>query len=153
MIDDFGFTNLVLWAKNFYAYEEKRYGDIYHFIFTLIKLEGRYCAIDDEDVCVRYCLICLDKLAEYYRKKGISVYWDNHYYIYNEAVRHMSVFKLKSIGEGIIWVTRDILMNTDGDVFNIPIPKYGRKYPRIGCRNNGMTYKEMARIARKTLGC
>lgn len=153
MIENFGFTNLVLWAKNFYAYEEKRYGDIYHFIYTLIKLEGQYTAIDNEDTCVRYCLICLDKLAEYYRKKGISMYWDNHYYIYNEAVRHMSVFNLKSIGEGIIWVTKSILMNTDGDVFYIPIPKYGRKYPRIGCRNNGMTYKEMARIARKTLGC
>ena len=148
---DFGFTNLVLWARGFYSYEEERYGSLSHFIYTLIKLEGRYIAFDNEEACVRYCLMCLDELAGYYRKNGISMYWDNHYGLYNEVVRCMSVYNLKSIGEAIMWVTKSILMNTDADVFCLPIPKYGRKYPRISCHHNGMTYKEMTRIARKTL--
>ena len=151
-IKDFHFYNLVLAAKYWYVREENE--SIYDFVLRLVRLEGKYVVFDHEDhkgEAVRYCLMCLDELAKYYRSNGVTKWWDNYFFMYGEIEKHLSIYGAKEYEEALIGFVFNVLMELDYTDIDLPKPIYGRGYPRL--RNyNGYTYKQMRNKADEIFG-
>lgn len=151
-IKDFHFYNLVLAAKHWYIRGENE--NIYDFILRLVKLEDKYIVFDKrEHKCeaVRYCLMCLDELARYYRSNGVTKWWDNYFTIHSEIEKYFHLYGAKEREEALIMFVFNVLMMLDKKDIDLPKPIYGRGYPRLN-NYNGYTYKQMRNMADKIFG-
>lgn len=151
-IKDFHFYNLVLAAKYWYVRDENE--SIYDFVLRLVKLEDKYAVFDHEDhkgEAVRYCLMCLDELAKYYRSNGVTKWWDNYCVMNSEIEKNLNIYGAKEYEEALIMFVFNVLMELDKIDIDLPKPIYGRGYPRL--RNyNGHTYKQMRNKADEIWG-
>jgi len=148
-IKNFHYNNLVLAAKHWYSKNEDE--NIYDFVLRLVKLEDKYIVFDHKDhkgQAVHHCLMCLDKLAKYYRSNGVTVWWDNYCTVKSEIEKYLYIYGVKEYEEAIIMFVFNVLMMLCKDVIDLPRPIYGKGYPRLNNRN-GMTYKEMNNMAGK----
>lgn len=140
-IKDFHFYNLVLAAKHWYVRGENE--SIYDFVLRLVKLEDKYIVFDKmehKSEAVRYCLMCLDELAKYFRSNGVSKWWDSY------LTMDLHIYGAKEREEALIMFVFNVLMMLDKKDIELPKPIYGKGYPRMD-NKNGMTYSEMNRIA------
>ena len=131
-IKDFHFYNLVLAAKHWYVRDDNE--SIYDFVLRLVKLEDKYVVIEDSDhkgEAVRYCLMCLDELAKYYRSNGVTKWWDNYFFMYGEIEKHLSIYGAKEYEEALIGFVFNVLMELDKIDIDLPKPIYGRGYTRL----------------------
>lgn len=148
-IKDFHFYNLVLAAKHWYIRGENE--NIYDFVLRLVKLENKYIVFDRKDhkrQAVHYCLMCLDKLAKYYRSNGITKWWDNYCTMSSEIEKFVYFYGAKEHEEALIMFVFNILMMLEGKDIDLPKPIYGKGYPRLN-NYNGFTYKHMRDVADK----
>lgn len=146
-IKDFHFYNLVLAAKHWYVRGENE--NIYDFVLRLVKLEDKYIVFDKrihKNEAVRYCLMCLDELAKYYRLNGIEKWWDNYTTMSSEIGKYLAFYGAKEYEEALIMFVFNVLMMLDKKDIDLPKPKYGRGYPRLN-NYNGFTYKQMRYMA------
>lgn len=146
-IKNFHFYNLVLAAKHWYVRGENE--SIYDFVLRLVKLEDKYIVFDKKEhkgEAVRYCLICLDELAAYYRSRGITKWWDNYCTMHSEINKYRFLYGAKEYEEALIMFVFNVLMMIDNSDIDLPKPIYGRGYPRLN-NCNGCTYKQMRNIA------
>ena len=146
-IKDFHFYNLVLAAKHWYVRGENE--SIYDFILRLVKLEDKYIVFEKREhksEAVRYCLMCLDELAKYYRSKGIEKWWDNYCALNIEIRNYINLYGAEGYEEGLIMFVFNVLLMIRNDEIDLPKPIYGRGYPRLN-NNNGYTYKQMRNMA------
>lgn len=151
-IKDFHFYNLVLAAKHWYVRGENE--SIYDFILRLVKLEDKYIVFDHKDhkgEAVRYCLMCLDELAKYFRSNGVMNWWDNYCTMEGEIQKYISLYGAKEREEALIMFVFNVLMMLDKKDIDLPKPIYGRGYPRMNYFN-GYTYKQMRNMADKIFG-
>ena len=148
-IKDFHFYNLVLAAKHWYVRGENE--NIYDFILRLVKLEDKYIVFEKREhkkEAVRYCLMCLDELAKYFRSNGVSKWWDNYYTMKCEIDKYLNIYGAECYEEAFILFVFNILMMLDKEEISLPKPIYGKGYPRF-INGNGMTYMEMNKKADK----
>lgn len=148
-IKDFHFYNLVLAAKHWYIRGENE--NIYDFVLRLVKLEDKYIVFDRKDhkgEAVRYCLMCLDELAKYYRSNGITKWWDNYCTMSSEIEKFVYFYGAEGHEEALIMFVFNILMMLEGKDIDLPKPIYGKGYPRLN-NYNGFTYKHMRDVADK----
>lgn len=146
-IKDFHFYNLVLAAKHWYVRGENE--SIYDFIVRLVKLEDKYIVFDKREhksEAVRYCLMCLDELAKYYRSNGVTKWWDNYLTMNSEIAKNLHLYGAKEREEALIMFVLNVLMRLGKNDIDLPKPIYGRGYPRLN-NLNGFTYKHMHDIA------
>ena len=151
-IKDFHFYNLVLAAKHWYVRGENE--NIYDFVLRLVKLEDKYIVFDREDhkgQAVKYCLMCLDELAKYYRSNGIEKWWDNYCTIKGEIEKYLHFYGAKEYEEAVIMFVFNVLMMLDKKSLDLPKPIYGSGYPRLN-NHNGFTYKHMRDMADSVFG-
>lgn len=151
-IKDFHFYNLVLAAKHWYVRGENE--SIYDFVLRLVRLEDKYIVFEHKDhkgEAVRYCLMCLDELAEYYRSNGVTKWWDNYLTMNSEINKYLHLYGVKEREEALIMFVFNMLMMLDKKDIDLPKPIYGKGYPRY-CHKWGMTYAEMNRIAEGFFG-
>lgn len=146
--NNFHFFNLVLGAKHWYVPNEDE--NIVHFFLRLTKLDNQYIVFseDSELECMKICLLCLDELTNFYRKKGRTMWWDNYITFVTEVAKYKRLYNAKSDAEAIILFVNGLLMMIDGKDIELPIPIYGKGFPRYS-NKPGMSYKEMNRIAQK----
>ena len=151
-IKDFHFYNLVLAAKHWYVRGENE--NIYDFVLRLVKLEDKYIVFDRGDhkgQAVKYCLMCLDELAKYYRSNGIEKWWDNYCTIKGEIEKYLHFYGAKEYEEAVIMFVFNVLMMLDKKSLDLPKPIYGSGYPRLN-NHNGFTYKHMRDMADSVFG-
>lgn len=151
-IKDFHFYNLVLAAKHWYVRGENE--SIYDFILRLVKLEDKYIVFDKREhksEAVRYCLMCLDELAKYYRSNGVTNWWDNYLTMNGEIWKYLHLYGANEREEALIMFVFNVLMMLDKKDIDLPKPIYGRGYPRLN-HYNGFTYKQMRNMADKIFG-
>lgn len=152
-IKDFHFYNLALAAKHWYVCGENE--SIYDFIFRLVKLEDKYIVFEKREhkkEAVRYCLMCLDELAKYYRSNGIENWWDNYYTMEGEIQKYIGLYGgAKEREEALIMFVFNVLVMLDKKDIDLPKPIYGRGYPRLN-NKNGFTYKHMRDMADNIFG-
>lgn len=151
-IKDFHFYNLVLAAKHWYVRDENE--NIYDFVLRLVKLEDKYPVFEHEDhkgQAVRYCLMCLDELAKYYRSNGIEKWWDNYCTLNSEIESYIHLFGAKEREEALIMFVFNVLLMLEKKNIDLPKPIYGKGYPRLK-NYNGFTYKHMRDRADSVFG-
>lgn len=151
-IKDFHFYNLVLAAKHWYVRGENE--SIYDFILRLVKLEDKYIVFDKREhksEAVRYCLMCLDELAKYYRSNGVTKWWDNYCTMNSEIAKYLHLYGANEREEALIMFIFNILMMLDKKDIDLPKPIYGKGYPRLN-NYNGYTYKQMRSRADEIFG-
>ena len=151
-IKDFHFYYLVLAAKHWYVCAENE--NIYDFVVRLVKLEDKYFVFEHGDhkgQAVRYCLMCLDELAKYFRSNGVTKWWDNYCTMKNEIEKYLDIFGAKEREEALIMFVFNVLMLLDKKEIDLPKPIYGKGYPRLS-NDNGFTYKHMCDFADKNFG-
>lgn len=151
-IKDFHFYNLVLAAKHWYVRDENE--SIYDFVLCLVRLEDKYFVFEHEDhkgQAVRYCLMCLDELAKYYRSNGIEKWWDNYCTMNFEIESYIHLYGAKEREEALIMFVFNVLLMLDKKNIDLPKPIYGKGYPRLN-NYNGFTYKHMRDMADSVFG-
>lgn len=151
-IEKFSFYYLALAAKHWYVRE--KFESIYDFVLRLVRLENKYIVFDKRDhkaEAVRYCLMCLDELAEYYRSNGVTKWWDNYLTMNSEINKFLHLYDAKEREEALILFVFNILMMLDNKDIHLPAPVYGKGYPRMD-NKNGMTYTEMRNRAKEVFG-
>lgn len=151
-IKNFHFYYLVLAAKHWYTKGENE--TLYDFVLRLVKLEDKYIVFEKREhkkEAVRYCLMCLDELAKYFRSNGVTNWWDNYCTMEGEIQKYISLYGAKEREEALIMFVFNVLMMLDKKDIDLPKPVYGKGYPRYSNRN-GMTYKEMRKNAEKIFG-
>ena len=151
-INDFHFYNLVLAAKHWYVRGENE--SIYDFILRLVKLEDKYIVFEKRDKkgeVVRYCLMCLDELAKYFRSNGVTKWWDNYLTMKSEVDKYLHIYGAKEYEEALIMFLFNVLMMLDKKEIDLPKPIYGKGYPRLN-NYNGYTYKQMRNKADNIFG-
>ena len=151
-IKDFHFYNLVLAARHWYVRGEGE--SIYDFVLRLIKLEDKYFVSDKKEhkgEAVRYCLMCLDELATYYRSHSITKWWDNYCTMSSEINKYRFLYGAKEYEEALIMFVFSVLLLLDNSDIELPKPIYGKGYPRLN-NNNGCTYKQMRNLADQFFG-
>lgn len=151
-IKDFHYNNLVLAAKHWYSKSENE--NIYDFVLRLVKLEDKYIVFDHKDhkgQAVHHCLMCLDKLAKYYRSNGVEKWWDNYCTMKSEIEKYLYIYGAKEYEEALIMFVFNVLMMLDKKDIDLPKPIYGKGYPRLN-NYNGFTYKHMRDMANKIFG-
>ena len=119
-----------------------------------MKLEDKYLVFGKRGIkreSVRFCLLCLDELAKYYRTNGVSVWWDNYMTMNGEIEKYLHIYGASDYEEALILFVFNILMQLDKSEIVLPKPIYGRGYPRLN-NYNGYTYKHMRDMADKFFG-
>ena len=151
-IEKFSFYYLALAAKHWYVRE--KFESIYDFVLRLVRLENKYIVFDKRDhkaEAVRYCLMCLDELAEYYRSNGVTKWWDNYCTMNSEIGKYVYLYGAEGYEEALIMFVFNVLMMLDKKDIDLPKPIYGKGYPRLN-NYNGFTYKHMRDMADNIFG-
>lgn len=147
----FNFHYLVLGAKHWYVKNDDE--TMCEFVNRLVRLENRFCVgkvINAEEVAIRYCLMCLDELTDYYRANNRKAWWDNYTQFYANVRKKMFLYNVEQ-PEAIVLFVFEILFDLDPKVIDLVKPVYGKGYPRYSNRN-GLTYTEMRKRADEVFG-
>ncbi len=138
------YSMLLLYAKYWYLQGNNIFKDLNKIISVIC---GE-CERTNQDI-IYQLLSILDLVCSYYRIVGKQKWFMSHYPLEKSINRHARLFNMDRETATAFTIIFDVFGGLPKEDFPIDCPKYGKGEPFRMSNKQGMTYKEMNRIAKQ----
>lgn len=138
------YSMLLLYAKHWYLASNNIFADLNKILSVIC---GN-CRRTNQEIINRL-LSVLDLICQYYREIGKQKWFMEHYPLEKSINRHAMLFNMDRETATAFTIIFDVFANLPKEDFPLDCPKYGKGEPFRMREKQGMTYKEMNRIAKR----